>query len=365
VAIPLLRFRSAPADGPGPLAFDAPVPPDGYRWWYLDALAEGGGCGLTVIAFVGSVFSPYYAWARRRGPADPENHCALNVALYGPRNHRWAMTERRREHVVRSPDAFGVGPSRVDWDGSCLTISVDEWTVPVPSKLRGRIRVWPRAPLGSRSYALDANGLHRWTPFAPHARVEVDFRQPDLQWHGTGYFDSNAGDEPLERGFSRWTWSRADLGADAAVLYDVERRDGGRASLALRFGPDDAPAPFEPPPEAPLARARIWRMPRGTRSEGANGARVVATFEDTPFYARSLVESRLLGSRVLSMHESLDLSKFSSPVVQAMLPFRMPRALSSSRAPAAVVEPAAPSSAARPSPTRSPSTRSRRSDQSS
>ena len=37
---------------------------------------------LTLIAFVGSVFSPYYAWARRRGQADAENHCALNLALY-------------------------------------------------------------------------------------------------------------------------------------------------------------------------------------------------------------------------------------------------------------------------------------------
>jgi carotenoid 1,2-hydratase len=325
VSTPLLRLPSAAATA-GPLAFDSPVPLDGYRWWYVDALADGGGCAVTVIAFVGSVFSPYYAWARRRGPADPENHCALNVALYGPRGNRWSMTERGREQVARSADAFVVGPSRVDWDGACLTISIDEWTVPIPSRLRGRIRVWPGAPLASRTYALDGDGRHRWTPFAPRSRVAVDLQHPDLQWQGTGYFDSNAGDEPLERGFARWTWSRADLGAEASVLYDVERRDGARASLALKFArDDDAPTPFTPPPEAPLARGRLWRMPRRTRSEGGDPARVLETFEDTPFYTRSLVESRLFGSRTLSVHESLDLDRFSSPVVQAMLPFRMPR----------------------------------------
>ena len=47
--------------------FDRPVPPNGYLWWYLDALSDDGRHGFTIIAFVGSVFSPYYAAARRRG----------------------------------------------------------------------------------------------------------------------------------------------------------------------------------------------------------------------------------------------------------------------------------------------------------
>ncbi|HTW26804.1 MAG TPA: carotenoid 1,2-hydratase, partial [Acetobacteraceae bacterium] len=47
----------------------------------------------SVIAFIGSVFSPYYAWARRRGAADPHAYCAVNVLLHGPAR-RWTMTER-------------------------------------------------------------------------------------------------------------------------------------------------------------------------------------------------------------------------------------------------------------------------------
>ena len=51
-----------------PGAFDTPVAPGGYAWWYIDALSDDGRCGLTIIAFIGSVFSPYYALARRRAP---------------------------------------------------------------------------------------------------------------------------------------------------------------------------------------------------------------------------------------------------------------------------------------------------------
>ena len=48
------------------LGFDARVPSDGYRWWYLDAFSDDGKAALTIIVFIGSVFSPYYYSARRR-----------------------------------------------------------------------------------------------------------------------------------------------------------------------------------------------------------------------------------------------------------------------------------------------------------
>ncbi|MEO0034874.1 MAG: hydroxyneurosporene dehydrogenase CrtC, partial [Pseudomonadota bacterium] len=45
--------------------FDLPVPASGYAWWYIDAISDDGRHALTLIFFLGSVFSPYYAWARR------------------------------------------------------------------------------------------------------------------------------------------------------------------------------------------------------------------------------------------------------------------------------------------------------------
>ena len=52
---------------------------------------------------------------------------------------------------------------------------------------------------------------------------------------------------------------------------------------------------------------------------------LLGTFEDTPFYARSMIKSHLLGEEVISMHETLNVKRLESNIVQFMLPWRMPR----------------------------------------
>ena len=47
--------------------------------------------------------------------------------------------------------------------------------------------------------------------------------------------------------------------------------------------------------------------------------------EDTPFYARSILESSLLGEKVTSMHETLNVPRLVATSTQLMLPWRMPR----------------------------------------
>lgn len=269
------------------------------------------------------MFSPYYSFARRGGrDAEPEEHCAINVALYGP-GGRWAMTERGAPALTRAPDRLRVGPSEMAWDGTSLTVRVDEICAPIPKRLRGTIRATPAALTGT-DYAIDGVGRHLWRPIAPIGRVEVAFNAPELAWRGEAYFDGNAGVEPLERAFSSWTWGRARHGERARILYDVERLAGGPLSLALDIGPDGAAAPFEAPPTAALPKT-LWRVPRATRCDAGFAPRVVATLEDAPFYNRSRIVTRLAGAEVAMMHESLSLERFRQPVVQAMLPFRMPR----------------------------------------
>jgi carotenoid 1,2-hydratase len=278
-----------------------------------------------VIAFLGSVFSPYYAWARRRGPADPLAHAAINVALYGHGGRRWTMTERGAGHVVRDASSLRIGPSSLAWDGRTLTIAIDEITAPWPRRVRGTIRVTPSA-LHDERFALDAAARHHWCPIAPCARVEVDLSQPRSRWQGHAYLDSNEGAVPLERDFVRWHWSRARTeDGGTAVLYDIARRDGSARSLALRFHPDaDRAVPFDAPPRAALP-ASGWRVARETRSDAGSVAQVRTSLEDGPFYARSVVDTRLSGQPATAVHESLDLDRFAAPWVQAMLPFRMPR----------------------------------------
>ena len=301
--------------------FDTPVARDGYAWWYLDALSADGRHGLTMIAFIGSVFSPYYAWARARGEGDPLAHCAINLALYGP-GGRWCMTERGATALRRDSQSLRIGPSGLHWTAEALEIDLDEWAVPIPRPLRGRVRVTP-VIVNQTGLELDPAGRHRWTPIWPAARVELDFEQPGLNWSGGGYFDHNIGTEPLAQCFDNWTWSRAMTRQGPVVLYDTEDLSGQRGSHALHFQADGRLQRLPSPTPVKLRNSR-WGIARPTRSEDGQ-AQLQASWEDTPFYARSLVHTRLLGEPVVAVHEALSLRRFTRLPVQLMLPFRMPR----------------------------------------
>jgi carotenoid 1,2-hydratase len=303
--------------------FTQSVPSGGYLWWYVDAVSDDGVHGLTMIAFVGSVFSPYYDLAQRRGPANPENHVAINIALYGP-GGGWAMTERGKGSLERSRSHFRVGPSALRWENGGLTITLDELGMPFLKRIRGTVRLTPTALTG-RSFQLDEAARHHWRPIAPTARLEATFDHPGLTWSGPGYMDSNIGLEPIVAGFHDWDWSRAPCRDGTAVLYDMRRREGGRKVMALMIDRDGSIRDFEPPPVVPLKPGLIWRAKRSIGCETGFQPEIIHTLEDTPFYARSLVKTRLLGEDVTSFHESLDCNRLRQTWVKTLLPFRMPR----------------------------------------
>lgn len=233
------------------------------------------------------------------------------------------MTERGADQLSRNRSQLAIGPSEMHWTGDALQINIDEVCAPVPRHVRGTIRLIPSAWC-DRSFSLPGSGLHRWTPFAPCARVEVALTQPALNWCGVGYFDSNSGAEPLENAFARWSWSRASLPDSTVVLYDVAARGMLAQSLALRFAPNGTMEDIELPPPVTLPRTR-WQICRETRADPKGSARVAKTLEDGPFYSRTQLDTCLLGVRAPAIHESLDLDRFGSRWVQCLLPFRMPR----------------------------------------
>jgi carotenoid 1,2-hydratase len=233
------------------------------------------------------------------------------------------MTERGRGALRQTPSTLAIGPSSLRWEDGVLTIAVDEITAPIPSRIRGTIRLHPRF-VNTQAFGLDAAGRHLWRPIAPRADVEVCLQSPGCAWRGDGYFDTNAGDEPLEDGFDAWDWSRAHLPDDTLLFYDVERRSGERADLALRFGPNGDLQDIAAPPPAPLP-STFWRVPRTARGDLGDAPRLSRTLEDTPFYARSMLEGRYAGQAAQIVHESLSVRRLRSPIVKAMLPFKMPR----------------------------------------
>ena len=286
-------------------------------------MSDDGQHGLTIIAFVGSVFSPYYAWDRARRDTQPDNYCALNVALYSKHAKRWTMTERGARHCHRDDKQFTIGPSQLHWDGQSLVIDIDEIGVPVPHRVRGQVRVHADTWFNF-STPIDHSGKHRWGPLAPTARVEVNLQYPSQQWSGNAYLDSNEGDEPIDRSCHEWDWSRSPMkDGSTAVIYDIQAQAGQQDKLlALRFKPDGSIENFDAPPRQTLPPT-LWRIQRRMRSDSS--VQVQEQLEDTPFYQRALLKSSLLGEQVQSFHETLYVPRLVSPVVQAMLPWRMPR----------------------------------------
>jgi len=252
------------------------------------------------------------------------NHCALNVVLTGPGGNRWSMTERGRRAVTRDTAGLEIGASSLSWDGTALTIRINETCMPIPSKIRGTVRVIPEAITGG-PFTLDTRGRHRWWPIAPRCRVEVALTSPDRSWNGTGYFDTNTGDEALEDAFTTWDWCRGNTSDGASILYNVQRHHGPPMSLALAIDRTGKTERLEPPPVAPLPQTPWWRIARQTRADAGHPAKVAETLVDAPFYARSVLSTHIGGHAVTAMHESLSLDRFRAGWVQALLPFRMPR----------------------------------------
>lgn len=321
------QFRGVnlePANPTG-FAFNSTIGPQGYGWWYADGVSDDGRHAVTVIAFIGSVFSPAYAAARRRGLADPLNHCAINVALYGDKVRRWCFTEYGQGSVQRTSQTFVLGHNQVRRTADSLVFDIDDRT-PLGRALRGRISLKLRPGL-DQPVALDTEQKHLWWPVSPHASIEVALDKPGLAFRGRGYHDANMGHEPLEQAFRRWSWSRTYTGDNTIVAYDCQLRGEARVRpRTWRFSNSGAQTLTATQPGmafGDLPRTRWWLRPN-VRTPGP--VEIARTLEDTPFYMRYLLQPTHGGPAAESVCEYLDLDRFRNRWVQRMLWFRMRRA---------------------------------------
>ena len=313
-----LRPARGRGDRGGP-CFAVYVPPSGYAWWYIDGVSDDGTRAISIIAFVGSVFSPWYRWSGRK---DPENNVCINVATYGPKG-RFAMTDRGRSALRRDENTFTVGPSSLHWDGSRLFIEIDEVSsLPLVSRMQGQIVLTPSG-ITDVELPLTNDDQHIWRPFAPTARIDVDLG-PGWQWRGHGYFDANFGARALEQDFDYWTWGRFPVADGSVCFYDAERRDGTRLREAFRFDASGGLAPFDAPPVAKVRRSN-WAVRRETRADPGFQPKQVKAMLDAPFYNRSVVRTKIEGFETDGVHEALDLRRFRGPWLMPMLAVRVPR----------------------------------------
>lgn len=234
------------------------------------------------------------------------------------------MTDRGRNALRASADTFEVGPSKMRWNGSDLTIDINEVSSPpLISRMRGRVTLTPSA-ITNVELPLTPDGAHIWRPFAPVSRIRVDLEATGWQFDGHGYFDANFGSRPLEHDFSYWTWGRYPTSAGATCFYDATRRDGTSLEAAVAFDENGQAREIGAPARTPFKRT-LWALRRETRADAGTTPKQLKPMLDAPFYSRSVVETQINGERVQGVHEALDLNRYANPLLKPMLAVRVPR----------------------------------------
>ncbi len=307
---------------------------------------------LTVIGFVGHVFSPSYYRARQPDllkdhidrVAIPEQFCAFNFALHAltPRGEQrlgakelWSLSEYSdkrsqswRDRVHREEDCLTLGGSNFKYTQEGLSIKISERSKPffqhMPSHIEGEIKV-TFGDQFKRTLSLDQSGHHHWMGVSPTSRITVELDHPALSFTGHAYHDSNWGDDSLESAFQSWTWSRAEVEGGTLVMYDAVEKNsppchrallyhrGGEITELSDFDSFDLPHGF-------------WGVQRPTRVDrGSSGAKVIKNLVDSPFYTRDVIQTRVCQQETYAIHESLDLTRFESPWVRFLIPFRIRR----------------------------------------
>lgn len=234
------------------------------------------------------------------------------------------MTDRGRGALRQSADSFTVGPSSLHWDGTRLTIDINEiGAPPLISPVRGQITLTPTA-VTDTELALTPDRAHLWRPFAPVSHIDVQLDATGWQWSGHGYFDANFGTRALEADFDSWTWGRYPTETGATCFYDATRRNGTTLEAAIAFDPDGRSRHIKAPPKARMRRS-LWAVARETRADPGFRPHQVKPMLDAPFYNRAMVKTRLDGAETTGVYEALDLRRFRSPLLMPMIAVRVPR----------------------------------------
>ncbi|QSQ20371.1 carotenoid 1,2-hydratase [Pyxidicoccus parkwayensis] len=295
---------------------ELPALPDeagAYRWFYADVTA--GPFSAVCIFMLGSLFSPRYSVAARRG-GRPMEHSAVNFALYHEGVRRlWVLSEYPRAEVV-SPRQLRIGRSTLTYsDAGTVRMDVEDWTAPWGRPVRASLTLEPMTPVGE-VVRLMPELPHYWQALAPRSKARLEVPSLGVEAGGLGYHDTNHGDELLGARLSGWHWARTHREDATVVDYHLPE---GVPPLRVTAGAHGVRCERGSVQEPPCTSMTGWGLRVPTRLHAGNEVVGEARLlESSPFYAR--LEARK--GPCDSMGEVADFRRFHSPFIRWMAHFR-------------------------------------------
>lgn len=293
-----------------------PMPPSeagAYRWFYADVSA--GPFSAVCIFMLGSLFSPRYSVAARRG-GGPMKHCAVNFALYHEGVRRlWVLSEYPRAEVEPGKQ-LRIGRSTLSYgDDGAVRMEVEDWTAPWGRPVSARLTLEPLTPSGDVVRLMP--GLpHYWQAVAPRARARLEVPSLGVKEEGLGYHDTNHGDELLGERLAGWHWTRTHHREATVVDYHLPEGVEPLRMVAREEGVWCGCGA-----ESPLRSTVITGWGLRVPSRLQTGNVVVGEgrlLESSPFYARMEARQDSLDC----MGEVADFRRFHSPFIRWMAHFR-------------------------------------------
>lgn len=270
-----LRVRSSFADD---VWHGNTIAPDGYEWWYFDAISDDGRDVLVIIFLANFVFSPRY----NRGAAQVGNASARSGETQFPAVAVWLYRDGRS--VLRSIREYRAEEFSANSEVAGCRIGQNEFHLQqarneasyalrlnLPLRRAARLEaalqwkvidgdLWRDDSLDSSDE--DENSAHDWNVVAPRCRVSGSFvissqkraKNREIEFRGTGYHDHNRDARWMPATIAEWQWGRAHFDDVTAVFYRYREREDEDFSTRLFIVRDSALSNYKA-----IRHAREWR----------------------------------------------------------------------------------------------------------
>ncbi|MFV1884980.1 MAG: hypothetical protein ACMZ7B_10870 [Balneola sp.] len=228
--------------------FDPKKPPQGYEWWYFDAISMDKKWSFVVIFFQGNPFSPEYIKAGEA--AKPDQFPAISISVYKNGKPEYYSFIEYQEGRLNWNDEEGtcsigsnffkrtVSESEVVYE--LLLAQTLESGHSINSKLKFTSPIIPERVIEHQA----SGEKHFWNLLQPQAQVNgsisIKGKSNDFNvlFSGTGYHDHNTGYEPMKKSFEDWYWGRLHFKDSTLIYYVMNGLDGSEQHEAWLIAKD-------------------------------------------------------------------------------------------------------------------------------